>query len=88
MATKDKLNIKNYPNPANEYTNFEFYALGGEVQINIFDNTGKLVDSIKNQHLQEGMQTLFYDTHSLKSGNYYYQVLQHNGSATGHLLKL
>lgn len=72
-----KLN-QNYPNPFNPSTTISF-ELGesGNVQLALYDLSGRLVMSMFNGHLESGYNTYKLNASSLASGVYYY-VLKTN----------
>lgn len=72
--------ISVYPNPFSEYTNIEFASQDLEnVSIEIFDQTGKLIQSLKCENLKSGKNTLQWnasDSNNLpvQGGCYYLKV--------------
>jgi hypothetical protein len=70
----DKFNLKqNYPNPFNPVTNIKFeIPKSGFVQLNVYDITGKIVQTIVNQKLSSGEYAVDLNGNNLTSGIYFY----------------
>lgn len=66
---------QNYPNPFNPYTNIK-YAIthSGNVQITIFDISGKEIETIVNENHTPGTYLIKYDGSKLGSGVYFYKL--------------
>lgn len=70
----------NYPNPFQEQTNFEFELSNtGNVEIFIYDNSGKEIQKLECQNCQSGKNSLQWnclDKNNIKvpSGVYFYEV--------------
>jgi len=65
---------QNYPNPANESTNFDFYLENdGFVNISLIDNSGKIISELLSEFLISGNYTITIDTQNLAAGTYFYQ---------------
>lgn len=63
-----------YPNPASNFTNISFQSnTSGEIQINIFDLTGKQISSI-NEFIITGENHIPVGTEELQSGVYLLQI--------------
>ena len=76
------------PNPANEVTFFNLILRDyKEVQISVYDITGKLVDNVTNTVLGKGSHAIEYNTSSLNAGVYIYKLSSGNQSTTGKLIK-
>jgi|WetSurMetagenome_2_1015567.scaffolds.fasta_scaffold15356_4 plastocyanin len=66
---------QNYPNPFNPTTNINFsIPKSGLVNITIYNEIGKEVETIVNQNLTEGSYTINYDASKLSSGIYFYRI--------------
>lgn len=70
----------NYPNPFSEQTSLEFeIANTGTVEIIIFDNSGKQIQTLKCENCQAGKNSLQWNCQDsnnsrVHSGVYYYEV--------------
>jgi hypothetical protein len=80
-STNSKLSIAgNYPNPFSEKTSLEFeIANSGSIEIIIYDNSGKIIQTLKCENCQAGKSALQWDCMDLnnnrvQSGVYYYEV--------------
>lgn len=84
VVSTDKVLVKTYPSPANTKLNFELSTIGeGQVTINIFDITGKLV-AVKNVSANGDLATeTSIDVSDLKSGIYVYEVKFEDFSTSG-----
>jgi hypothetical protein len=72
------LHLKNYPNPFNNLTKIQFHLDNPDnIEVNIFDITGKLVKTIlKRQELNSGLQSFTWDSrnnqgNTVSSGVYF-----------------
>jgi len=66
---------QNYPNPFNPTTNIKFSILNsGNVNISVYDITGKEVSVLVNQSFNAGSYTVDFDASSLSSGIYFYTI--------------
>ncbi len=78
---EDVMNIRsfslhqNYPNPFNPSTNIS-YTLpnNGQVKLEVFDITGRLVSTVVDQRQTAGQYTLRFDGANLASGIYFYRL--------------
>ena len=70
---------QNYPNPFNPGTTIT-YELGNvsNVQLNVYDITGRLVSRLVNQKQREGSYVVEFDGSSLASGVYFYRLEAEN----------
>lgn len=79
-----KLTISNYPNPFTHSTNIRFKVLEtSNVQISIYDYTGKMLKTLVNEEYQKGDYQTIWDGKSatgnlLPSGIYIYQLINGN----------
>ena len=66
---------QNYPNPFNPVTNIT-YSLEkeGEVTLQIFDVTGKLVETLVKGNMAAGIHTISWNAADLGSGIYFYKL--------------
>jgi len=66
---------QNYPNPFNSQTNIEFQIpSNSNVNIKLFDITGKLVSEILNKEMQAGAHKVNFDSKDISSGVYFYEI--------------
>ena len=66
---------QNYPNPFNPATKFNFeIPKSGNVEINIFDVLGSLVETIYKGYKPAGKYTIDFDGSKLASGVYFYRI--------------
>lgn len=70
---KDKVDIKCFPNPANEETIISFYSEYHPIQISILDVQGKTVMDICNARYPYGQNEVKVILNSLPSGSYFIQ---------------
>ncbi len=89
--------FQNYPNPFNPTTTIKFtvhqvsspHGLGGDlVLLNVFDVTGREVQTLVNESLQPGTYETTFDGSNLTSGVYFYQLTFGNYKETKKLLLL
>ncbi|MBK6506884.1 MAG: serine hydrolase [Ignavibacteria bacterium] len=65
---------QNYPNPFNPSTKIRFeIPQSSQVKLNIYDNSGKLLESLINQNLSEGIYEVQWNATDFASGIYFYQ---------------
>ena len=73
--------IQNYPNPANQNTNFNFKVKeAGYVKIDIYTYNGNHIASLVNDNLQPGEYKLPFNTTPLSAGSYVYTLTVNNKS--------
>jgi hypothetical protein len=69
--TNFKTKLKSYPNPTNESTTLSFnLAKTGDVDVQVYSITGRLVKSINKKNLSSGENTLFIDCDDIPNGTY------------------
>ena len=75
---------QNYPNPFNPSTTIEFnLKKAANVELNIYDATGKIVDVIiKNEFKSEGTYKVVYNAERLASGVYFVHLTADNSIST------
>ncbi|KAA3608472.1 MAG: T9SS C-terminal target domain-containing protein [Calditrichaeota bacterium] len=66
---------QNYPNPFNPQTTIEFgLPFRNHVKVEIFDITGKLVESLFNGELNAGVHYYTWNAENFASGLYFYRI--------------
>ncbi|RKZ31454.1 hypothetical protein DRQ36_02025 [bacterium] len=76
-----------YPNPFNPITNIEFdVAKAADVEIDIFDITGKKVATVVNEQLKPGKYVATWDGSGMPSGIYFARMTSDNYNATKKLM--
>ncbi|MCH8495581.1 MAG: CHRD domain-containing protein [Balneolales bacterium] len=66
---------QNYPNPFNPSTQIRFEVpQSGDVSLEVFDMTGRLVSTLVNGTVAAGTHTVSFDASSLSSGVYLYRL--------------
>jgi len=72
----DKFSLsQNYPNPFNPVTNIEFsIPKSGNVNISVFDITGREAAVLVNEYLKAGIYKADFDGSNLPSGVYFYTI--------------
>lgn len=80
---KDGLSLSPaFPNPAKDEVNISFsLAQAGNVEIALFDVTGKQVENVKLENLQTGSHSTKIDVSSLNAGIYMYSIKANNAQA-------
>jgi len=72
---------QNYPNPFNAVTNIKFSVINsGDVKLEIFDITGKLISTPVNSYLNSGSYNLKINPENISSGIYFYKLTANNFS--------
>ena len=64
-----------YPNPLNGQANVEFISLGGHVNIDFMDASGRMVDRIISGYFPEGKHQITFATQSLLPVNYICRII-------------
>lgn len=66
-----KTKLKSYPNPTNDNTTLSFQlAKTGDVDVQVYSITGRLVKSISKKNVSSGENTLYIDCEDLPNGTY------------------
>ena len=80
IETPVKYNLsQNYPNPFNPVTRIDFeIPQDGNVNISVYDNSGKLVTTITNGFKTAGYYTSYFNASDLSSGVYFYRLESQN----------
>ncbi|MBD3386022.1 DUF3160 domain-containing protein [candidate division KSB1 bacterium] len=78
--------MQNYPNPFNALTSI-VYTLesGGKVELTIFDNLGRIVETLVDQHQSASSYTVEWNAHRYASGIYFARLQSPSGV---HIIKL
>lgn len=67
---------QNYPNPFNPSTKINFsMPLKGQVQLTVFDMSGKVVATLVNTYLAAGSYEFEFNASNLSSGVYFYKLV-------------
>jgi len=70
---------QNYPNPFNPTTTIDYYLSNpGNVNINIYDIHGKLVDNLLNENKSAGNHSIKWSPTNISSGLYFVKLFQNN----------
>lgn len=85
--SKNDLQLTNYPNPVTENTTIEF-TLNAKANVNlqIWDAYGRLMETLVNTDLQEGKHSVVFHKKNLKSGVYYYSLTADNRRKTNKMI--
>jgi len=74
---------QNYPNPFNPTTVIEYQIpKKSDVSLNIFDITGKLVETLVNENQQTGIYKVNWDASNQPTGIYFYKLMMEDQSKT------
>jgi hypothetical protein len=80
-------NIKLYPNPAKSIVNLGLKDIQpGLIQIELIDQTGKVVKSLMNEYNMDSMINIQFNTQNLSSGSYFIKINNGNYSHSKVLL--
>ena len=64
-----------YPNPFNPVTTLEFgVPIDGDVAIDIYNIQGRLVETLRDRHMEAGYHTVVWNADSHSSGMYFVQM--------------
>ncbi|MDH7446498.1 T9SS type A sorting domain-containing protein [Aquimarina sp. 2201CG14-23] len=87
LALNSKVNV--YPNAFKENITFSFdtKTTNSSIQLDIYDQRGKMVSSKKYNYKNNGTQTLEYHNSNLLPGIYYYTISIDNKKHTGTIIK-
>ncbi len=88
IAEKRKeLKLSAFPNPTAENCTIEFtLTKKSKVNLQIWDECGRLVETLIDEMLPEGKQTIQFDRKNLKAGIYYYSLTADNKRKTNKLV--
>jgi hypothetical protein len=89
VIVKDYKLYQNYPNPFNPETKIKFdVPKTSQVQLEVFDISGKLVATLVNEELNSGQYTVKFDASKLSSGIYIYRMRAGNVVYSNKMLML
>jgi hypothetical protein len=83
---QDDASLRNYPNPSNGSTIIEFQAIGGYMQMKLYDEAGREIETIAEGNYPPGLQQVQCDTHKLANGIYFYTLQQGDRKFTKRML--
>jgi len=67
--------LTNYPNPFNASTSIQYnLTQPGNVKLDVYDITGRLVKTLENTYKPAGLQSVFLDGSGLASGTYFIRL--------------
>lgn len=78
--------LRNYPNPANNSTIIEFETDGGMVEMKLYDEAGREIETIVQGTYAPGVYRTELPTHGLGKGIYLYTLKQGNRKKTKRLM--
>ncbi len=85
-ANNSKLSV--YPNPfADQVTIAYDLKAGSDVNVTIYDATGRTVKNITKANQKSGINQMTVETSDLKTGIYFYSLKSASGEITGKLIK-
>jgi len=85
---EEKLEFKVYPNPTQSICNISYYlSEDSHVSINIYDITGKIVNSRVNEFKTAGKQQYVWNASGMPAGIYFVQVRAGNKVTTRKMIK-
>ena len=85
--TSNKIELAIYPNPASDNINVSFnLTTKSDVSINIYDLSGKLVQSKSEGSLNKGKQDVSLNINSLTRGTYIARIIAGNKTGTSKLI--
>ena len=86
-AANTDLQLTNYPNPMSQATTIEFTLnKKSNVNLQIWDECGRLMETLVNEAMQEGKHTVVFDKKNLKAGIYYYSLTAENRRKTNKMV--
>ncbi|MBS1494022.1 MAG: T9SS type A sorting domain-containing protein [Bacteroidetes bacterium] len=84
----DKFSLfQNYPNPFNPSTKIKFeIAKSDFVNLTVFDLSGKIVEELVNEKLNEGVYEVNFTAKNISSGIYFYRLSTDNFTQTNRMI--
>jgi len=73
---------QNYPNPVTHSTTIAFASKGGMVSIQLFDATGRLVQTVVQREYERGQYEVQVDRGTMSPGIYFYRITNGSDQAT------
>ncbi|MFL5765531.1 MAG: T9SS type A sorting domain-containing protein [Bacteroidia bacterium] len=74
-ASKNNLQLMNYPNPVTQSSTIEFTLDSRcEVTLQVWDAYGRILETLVNESMSEGRHSVVFDRKSYASGVYYYSL--------------
>jgi hypothetical protein len=74
-ASKANLQLMNYPNPVAQQTTIEFVLdKRSNVNLQIWDAYGRILETLVNENMQEGKHSVIFDRGKYAAGIYYYSL--------------
>jgi hypothetical protein len=87
IASKAELELRNYPNPVSHSTTIEFSLnRRSKVNLQIWDECGRLVETVMDGTMQAGTHSIEYTPGKLRAGIYYYSLVADNKRKTNSML--
>lgn len=65
---------QNYPNPVRTTSTISFHSEGGITTVQLFDASGRQVQTITNQYYSKGDHNITFNRNGLPAGNYFYKL--------------
>lgn len=78
--------LRNYPNPANSSTIIEFQTSGGNIQLKLYDEVGREIETIAEGSYTPGIYRTELNTQQLEKGIYFYTLREGEKKFTKRLL--
>jgi plastocyanin len=94
QSSENSLTLENYPNPFKLYATIKYEVkVPGNVNLMIFDATGKLINQLINKYQLPGKYLANWDGrmsdgHIVQNGIYFYKLVHNNKSIIGKILKV
>ena len=83
--TNNKLNV--YPNPVKKWINIEFEVKSGDVELNIIDTNGRVVDELISKSLKSGKHSIKSNLEKLKNGLYFVRFINQKSKYSRSIIK-
>lgn len=78
---------QNYPDPFNNSTVIEYeIPQASTVHLAIYDNSGRLIGTLVNEHQSSGVYRVQFDAQGLSSGTYFYTLIADRFQTTKQLI--
>jgi hypothetical protein len=87
--SKAELELSNFPNPFSGATTIEFILTkAGNANLQIWDERGRLIETLVNETLSQGKHSVNFDRKNLKAGIYYYSLSAEGKKRTNKMVLL